>query len=137
MSGFLGGVGGGVEVLELRGEAHADFERVGHRLLEGNSYRNIHRGLQYRVQGGGFCFRGSERRVRKVKKGVAILRSLHASNVSDHRVFLPAALTVYPERSNPSGPFQSLSAPDTRKHIVTEKSCGTDTYQLKVLEMAD
>ena len=45
VSGFLGGVGGGVEVLELRGEAHADFERVGHRLLEGNSYRNIHRGL--------------------------------------------------------------------------------------------
>ena len=30
MGGFLGGVGGGVEVLELRGEAHADFEGVSH-----------------------------------------------------------------------------------------------------------
>ena len=30
VGGFLGGVGGGVEVLELGGEAHADFERVGH-----------------------------------------------------------------------------------------------------------
>ena len=31
VSGFLGGIGGGVEVLELRGEAHADFKRIGHR----------------------------------------------------------------------------------------------------------
>ena len=30
VGGFLGGVGGGVEVLELGGEAHADFEGVGH-----------------------------------------------------------------------------------------------------------
>ena len=30
VGGFLGGGGGGVEVLELRGEAHAHFERVGH-----------------------------------------------------------------------------------------------------------
>ena len=30
VSGFLGGVDGGVEVLELRGETHAYFERVGH-----------------------------------------------------------------------------------------------------------
>lgn len=30
VGGFLGGVDGGVEVLQLRGEAHADFERVGH-----------------------------------------------------------------------------------------------------------
>lgn len=32
VSGFLGGVDGGIEVLELRGEAHADFERIGHGL---------------------------------------------------------------------------------------------------------
>ena len=30
VGGFLGGVGGGVEVLELGSEAHADFERVRH-----------------------------------------------------------------------------------------------------------
>ena len=30
VGGFLGGVGRGVEVLELGGEAHADFEGVGH-----------------------------------------------------------------------------------------------------------
>ena len=30
VGGFLGGVGGGVEVLELGGEAHADFEGVRH-----------------------------------------------------------------------------------------------------------
>lgn len=30
VGGFLGGVDGGVEVLQLRGKTHADFERVGH-----------------------------------------------------------------------------------------------------------
>ena len=30
VGGFLGGVGGGVEALELGGEAHADFEGVSH-----------------------------------------------------------------------------------------------------------
>lgn len=30
--GFVGGGGGGVEMLELGGEAHADFEGVGHDL---------------------------------------------------------------------------------------------------------
>ena len=30
VGGFLGGVGGGIEMLELGGEAHADFEGVGH-----------------------------------------------------------------------------------------------------------
>ena len=34
VGGFLGRVDGGVEVLELRGEAHADFEGVGHGLVE-------------------------------------------------------------------------------------------------------
>lgn len=34
MGGFLGGVGGGVKVLELGGEAHADFEGVGHYVWE-------------------------------------------------------------------------------------------------------
>ena len=34
VGGFLGGVGGGVEVLELGGEAHADFEGVGHGVWE-------------------------------------------------------------------------------------------------------
>lgn len=32
VSGFLGGVDRGIEVLELRREAHADFERIGHSL---------------------------------------------------------------------------------------------------------
>ena len=35
VGGFLGGVGGGVEVLELGGEAHADFEGVGHGMRGG------------------------------------------------------------------------------------------------------
>ena len=30
MSGFLGGIGGGVEVLELRGKAHANLKGIGH-----------------------------------------------------------------------------------------------------------
>ena len=30
VGGFLGGIGGGVEVLELRGEAHANFKGIGH-----------------------------------------------------------------------------------------------------------
>lgn len=30
VGGFLRGVGRGVEMLELGGEAHADFERVSH-----------------------------------------------------------------------------------------------------------
>jgi len=30
VSGFLGGGNGSIEVLELRGEAHADLERVSH-----------------------------------------------------------------------------------------------------------
>ena len=30
VSGFVGGIAEGVEVLELGGEAHADFEGVGH-----------------------------------------------------------------------------------------------------------
>lgn len=30
VGGFVGGGGGGVEVLKLVGEAHADFEGVGH-----------------------------------------------------------------------------------------------------------
>ena len=37
VGGFLGGVGGGVEVLELGGEAHADFEGVGHEVWEEQS----------------------------------------------------------------------------------------------------
>ena len=35
VGGFLGGVDGGVEVLELGGEAHADFEGIGHGSREG------------------------------------------------------------------------------------------------------
>lgn len=34
VGGFLGGIGRGVEVLELVGEAHADFERVSHDMLQ-------------------------------------------------------------------------------------------------------
>ena len=34
VGGFLGGVGGGIEMLELGGEAHADFEGVGHYVWE-------------------------------------------------------------------------------------------------------
>ena len=64
VSGFLGGVDRGVEVLELRGEAHADFERIGHNVYNKKFCLQVY--IEVHLEGGGFK-RSCERRVGKVK----------------------------------------------------------------------